>query len=328
MSHKIEIYKTEDGKSEIQVNLEKDTVWLSLNQLAILFDRDKSVISRHIKNIFSEKELVGNSTVAKNAIVPQNEGGRIVERKIDLYNLDVIISVGYRVKSIRGVQFRQWATQKLREYLVKGYVVNQKRLAEKEEEIQILKSGIQIVTRAIEEKAHEDGFGYLKTFSEGLTLLDDYDHQSLDRSGLTLEKAIYPEESQYQSLIEMMKADFNSDIFGFEKDNSFKSAIAQISKGFGDSDFYPSLEEKAATLLYLIVKNHAFTDGNKRIAAACFLMFLEYNNLLTSKDGKSIISNEALASLTLFIASSKPKEMEMVKRLVVSILNRNKTDVT
>ncbi|WP_420320231.1 RhuM family protein [Flagellimonas sp.] len=327
MSYNIEIYKTKDGKSEIQVTLEEDTVWLSLNQLAELFERDKSVVSRHIKNIFSEKELAFNSTVAKNARVHQNEGGRIVERKIDLYNLDVIISVGYRVKSIRGTQFRQWANQRLRDYLVKGYALNQKRLAEKEEEIQFLRSGIRIATRALEKKGSEKGFEYLNHFSKGLTLLDDYDHENLDIKGLTMEPPIFPKESEYRALINKMKVDFNSDIFGFEKDESFKSAIQQISKGFEETDFYPSLEEKAATLLYLIVKNHAFTDGNKRIAAACFLMFLEHNNLLANSSGEMVISNEALASLTLFIASSKAEEMKIVKKLVVSILNRNKKEI-
>ncbi|TXN34756.1 type II toxin-antitoxin system death-on-curing family toxin [Flagellimonas hymeniacidonis] len=326
MSYNIEIYKTEDGKSEIQVNLEKDTVWLSINQLAKLFERDKSVISRHIKNIFSEKELLFNSTVAKNATVPQNEGGRVVERKIDLYNLDVIISVGYRVKSNRGTQFRQWANQKLKDYLIKGYAINQRRLAEKEEEIHFLRSSIRIVTRAIEEKAGKKGYEYLNLFSKGLLLLDDYDHENLDSKGLTKRTPIYPKESEYQDLVNKMKTEFNSDIFGFEKDESFKSALAQISKGFGETDFYPSLEEKAATLLYLIVKNHAFTDGNKRIAAACFLMFLESNKLLFNEEGEIIISNEALASLTLFIASSNAEEMETVKRLVISILNRNKNN--
>lgn len=324
MSFNIEIYKTKDGKSEIQVNLEKDTVWLSLNQLSELFERDKSVISRHIKNIFSENELTFNSTVAKNATVPQNEGGRIVERKTDLYNLDVIISVGYRVKSKRATQFRIWASKLIKSYLVKGYAINQKRLEKKEQEIRFLHSGIQIISRAIEEKANQEGFEYLAQFSKGLELLDDYDHETLDIKGLTLTAAIYPKPQEYKKLIEIMQAEFDSDIFGLEKDHSFESSIAQISKGFDETDFYNSLEEKAAMLLYLIVKNHAFTDGNKRIAAACFLMFLQNNGILTDELDRPIISNEALASLTLFIAASKPEEMEVVKKLTISILNRNK----
>ncbi|VAW10063.1 Putative DNA-binding protein in cluster with Type I restriction-modification system [hydrothermal vent metagenome] len=315
MSFSIEIYKTKDGKSKIQVNIENDTVWLSLNQLSELFDRDKSVISRHIKNIFSEEELVFDSTVAKNATVPQNEGGRIVERKIDLYNLDVIISVGYRVKSKRAAQFRIWASDLIKRYLKKGYAINEKRLAEREKEIKFLRSGIQIVSRAIEERASKEGYEYLNQFAKGLSLLDDYDHENLDIKGLTKRKAIYPQIQEYQALINQMKQEFDSFVFGLEKDQGFESAIAQISKGF---------EEKAAALLYLVVKNHAFTDGNKRIGAACFLMFLQHNDILIDEIGIPIISNEALASLTLFIASSKPEEMEIVKKLIISILNRNK----
>lgn len=326
MSFNIEIYRTADGKSEIQVNIENDTVWLSINELSELFERDKSVISRHINNIFREKELTLNPTVAKSATVHQNEGGRIVERKIDIYNLDVIISVGYRVKSKRATQFRIWASNLIKTYLIQGYAVNQKLLHEKEKENTILRSGIKILGRAIEEKINNEGFHYLNIFAKGLNLLDDYDHESLDKNGLTKRKASYPEEEDYRLLINTMRSDFQSEIFGFEKDASFKSAIVQISKGFGENDFYSSIEEKAATLLYLIVKNHAFIDGNKRIAAACFLMFLEKNNLLYNPTGKTIISNEALASLTLFIASSKPEEMETVKNLTISILNRNKSE--
>ncbi|WP_394970262.1 RhuM family protein [uncultured Croceitalea sp.] len=246
------------------------------------------------------------------------------DKPVNFFNLDVIISLGYRVRSKRGTQFRVWANKVLKDHLIKGYTINKKRLEEKDSEIKFLRSGIQIVSRAIEYKAKEKGFEYLKQFSKGLSLLDDYDHENLDTKGLTKRDAVYPKEKEYQALISQMKTGFDSTVFGFEKDGSFKSAVAQISKGFGEKDFYPSLEEKAATLLYLIVKNHAFTDGNKRIAAACFLMFLEYNNLLNNKEGKAIISNEALASLTLFIAASKAEEMQIVKKLVVSILNRNK----
>lgn len=326
MSFNIEIYRTADGKSEIQVNIENDTVWLSINELSELFERDKSVISRHINNIFREKELTLNPTVAKSATVHQNEGGRIVERKIDFYNLDVILSVGYRVKSKRATQFRIWASNLIKSYLIEGYAINQKLLQEKEKENTILRSGIKILGRAIEEKINNEGFHYLNIFAKGLDLLDDYDHESLDKNGLTKRKAIYPEEEDYRFLIKTMRSDLQSEIFGFEKDGSFKSAIVQISKGFGENDFYSSIEEKAATLLYLIVKNHAFIDGNKRIAAACFLMFLQKNNLLSNPAGNTIISNEALASLTLFIASSKPEEMETVKNLTISILNRNKSE--
>lgn len=291
--------------------------------MGVLFDKGIPTINEHIKNIYKENELVEHSTIRKFRIV-QTEGSRTIRREILHYNLDVTISVGYRVKSQRGTQFRIWATQRLKDYLIQGYAVNLKRLEQTEKEIKFLRSGIQIVSRAIEEKANEEGFEYLNQFAKGLTLLDDYDRENLDARGLTERKAIYPLKEEYQALIDQMKQEFDSAIFGFEKDQSFKSAIAQISKGFEEADFYPSIEEKATTLLYLIVKNHAFTDGNKRIAAACFLMFLQRNNLLIDKIGNPIISNEALASLTLFIASSKPVEMETVKRLIISILNRNK----
>ena len=212
----------------------------------------------------------------------------------------------------------------MKDYLIQGYSINQKRLEQTKQEIHILRSGIQILGRAIEDKAQEQGLEWLTQFAKGLTLLDDYDHERLDSKGLTKTAATYPTKDEYQFLIDQMKEEFNTDVFGLEKDQGFESAIIQISKGFGEEDFYPSIEEKAATLLYLITKNHAFADGNKRIAAACFLLFLEKNNILNDEEGISIISNEALASVTLFVATSKPEEMETVKNLIVSILNRNK----
>lgn len=319
----IEIYKTVSGETEIEVNLDEDTVWASENDLIALFGKSRRTIGYHIKNIYAEGELDKNSTW-RNFRQVQKEGLRDVIREISLYNLDLIISVGFRVNSKEGILFRIWAANVLKNHLVEGFSLNEKRLREKEMEVEILKSGIQIVNRALEEKANHEGFEYLRLFAQGLTLLDDYDHENLDEKGFTHIPAIYPELYEYNYLIDEMKTEFNSDIFGLEKDKSFESAVAQISKGYKDSDFYPSVEEKATTLLYLIVKNHAFTDGNKRIGAACFLMFLQRNKLLTNEIGKLIISNEALASLTLFIASSKPEEMETVKKLVISILNRNR----
>jgi len=321
--NQIEIYHNEKSNITVAVKLVGETLWLDQYQIAHLFDTDRTSIGRHLKKNYTSKELDIEATSAKIAQV-QKDGGREVKRNINFYNLDAILSVGYRVNSKKGTAYRIWANQVLKDYLVKGYSINKKRLAEKDKEIKFLHSGIQIVSRAIEEKATQKGFEYLNQFLKGLSLLDDYDHESLDTKGITLSEAIYPKRKDYQSLIDRMKAEFDSDIFGFEKDQSFESAIAQISKGFDETYFYPSIEEKAATLLYPVVKNHAFTDGNKRIAAACFLMFLQQNNLLINKLGNPIISNEALASVTLFIASSKPEEMEVVKNLVISILNRNK----
>ncbi len=248
-----------------------------------------------------------------------------MKREIDFYNLDAILSVGYRVNSLRGTQFRQWATQRLKDYLVEGVAINEKRLEQKNKEIQVLHDGIRILSRAIEEKAMaSEDFAWLHQFSLGLQLLDDYDHESLDTAGKHTRKALYPNMAEYMDLVEQMRSEFNSDIFGKEKDGGFDSAVNQIRQGFGNQDAYPSLEEKAAMLLYLVVKNHAFVDGNKRIAAACFLLFLDRNGLLYNSPGKPIISNEALASLTLFVAASKPEEMETVKKLLISVLNRSR----
>jgi prophage maintenance system killer protein len=322
----IEIYQSTDGQTQVEATFDQDTVWLNQEQLSDLFDRDRTVIGRHVRNIFKEGELEEKVVCADFAHTTQHGAiqGKTQTKTAKYYNLDVIISVGYRVKSLRGTQFRQWASKRLKDYLIKGYAVNKKRLEQTNQEIQILKSGIQILGRAIEEKAQEKGLEWLNQFTKGLTLLDDYDHERLDSKGLSKGSVIYPNIESYKQLVNQMKSEFQSDVFGVEKDKGFESAIFQITKGFGNDDFYPSIEEKAATLLYLIIKNHAFADGNKRIGAACFLLFLEENNMLTNSDGTTIISNEALASLTLFVAASKANEMETVKNLTISILNRNK----
>lgn len=241
----IEIYRTDDGQTQIELIFEDESFWLPLQQISKLFERDKSVISRHINNIYKEGELDRIATVAKNATV-QIEGKRKVEREIEFYNLDVIISVGYRVNSKQGTQFRQWATQRLNDYLVQGYVINEKRLAQKQQEVQTLKDGIRILSRTIEGKLGETELDWLEYFAKGLELLDDYDHEQLDNRGLTKRPANYPESADYEKIIDTMRADFDSTIFGKEKDGSFRSAIGQISKGFGKEDFYPSIEEKAA----------------------------------------------------------------------------------
>ena len=321
----IKIFRAKDHKVEVSVQLDNETVWLNRNQLATLFDRDIKTIGKHINNVFKEGELSKEATVAKYATV-QKEGDRDVTRDVEHYNLDVIISVGYRVKSQRGTQFRIWANGVLKDYLIEGYAINQKRLAQKEQEVQVLKNGIQILSRtvgrAIEEKGEDNE--WLKVFAKGLNLLDDYDHEQLDRTGLTLKKVDYPTLADYQELINQMMTEFDSAVFGKEKDKTFQSSIAQIEKGFDRDDFYPTIEEKATMLLYFVVKNHSFVDGNKRIAAACFLKFLQQNKMLFNAQQQPLISNDTLASLTLFIASSKPEEMQTVTRLVISVLNRNR----
>jgi len=322
MENQIEIYKSEDGQTEVEVRFEKETVWLNQYQLAELFKTDRTSLLKHLKNIYEIGELDEKATCAKIAQVRQ-EGKRKVTRQILHYNLDAIISVGYRVNSKRGTQFRQWATKRLKDYLVQGYAINEKRLEQKKQEVRHLKDGIRILSRAIEDKAEDEDFKWLNLYAAGLRLLDDYDHETLDSKGKTDSPVTYPSYEDYMGMVEQMSAGFDSEIFGQERGDGFKSAIEQIRQAFGNKELYATFEEKAATLLYLIVKNHAFTDGNKRIAAACFLMFLERNNRLGPGENL-VISNEALASLTLFVAVSKPDEMETVKQLIISILNRNR----
>jgi len=317
MENQIEIYYDNEGHTRIEVKFEEETVWLDAHSMAAIFGVQRPAVVKHIGNVYKTGELEMSSTCSILEQVASD--GKV--RKMNLYNLDMIVSVGYRINSSKATQFRQWATQRLKDYLILGYAINEKRLAQKQQEIQTLKDGIRILSRAIE--SHNQDPGWLTRFSKGLELLDDYDHQRLDTKGLNQQPAMYPDRRDYMDIIDTMKNDFDSAIFGKEKDEGFKSAIAQIAQSFGGQDFYPSIEEKAATLLYLIVKNHAFVDGNKRIAAACFLLFLKTNNILHDTNYTPIISNEALASLTLFIASSKAEEMETVKKLTISVLNRN-----
>lgn len=241
--NKIVIYKTQDKKTEIEVQFEGDTVWLNQMQMAALFNQTKQNISLHIKNCFKERELNKKSTV-KETLTVQTEGKRQVKRNIEYYNLDVIISVGYRVKSNRGTQFRQWASQRLKEYLIKGYVINEKRLAEKQQEIQYLKTGIRILQRVVIEQASTEESEILRIFSKGLELLDDYDNERLDFIGKTSSKTKYPEESEYLLVIKKMKSEFSSDIFARPKDESFISSIKQIEQSFNGEDLYRSIEEK------------------------------------------------------------------------------------
>ena len=319
----IVIYQSGNNQIEVSVQFDKETVWLSLKQIALLFDRDKSVISRHLRNIYREGELEASSTVAKNATV-QIESGRSVKRDIDYYNLDAIISVGYRVNSKQGTQFRKWANQILKDYLVQGYAINEKRLQQKQQEVEFLKTGLRIVSRALENAGDEQEQAVFLQFAKGLAILDDYDHEALDKKGLTQKETVYPDFQDYMKLILRMYSDFESEVFAKPKDESFHSSINQIKQTFGDAELYPSIEEKAANLLYFITKTHSFVDGNKRIAAACFLYFLQQNNALLNSKDEPIISNETLATLTLYIANSRTEESEVVKRLIISVLNRNR----
>lgn len=314
----IEIFSSASG-TDVEVKLDNDTVWLDAHQIAVVFNVQRPAIVKHIGNIYKSGEL---DKEASCSIMEQlaSDGRR---RKMNFYNLDMIISIGYRVNSLRATQFRIWATQRLKDYLVQGYAINEKRLEQKQQEVQHLKTGIRILSRAIEDKVDEADNPMLQLFAKGLALLDDYDHEALDSKGHSNKQANYPTVDDYLELINEMQSDFESDVFAKPKDDSFLSSVNQIRQNFADEDLYPSIEEKAATLLYLIVKNHSFVDGNKRIAAACFLYFLQQNQLLLKADGEPIISNEALASLTLFIATSKSEESDTVKKLIISILNRS-----
>lgn len=322
----IVIYQTPDNQTQVEVQFEGETFWLTQEQIAQLFERDRTVITKHLRNIFNEGELDQQVVCANFAHTTQHGAikGKTQEKQVKYYNLDAILSVGYRVNSKRGTQFRQWATQRLKDYLVQGYAINEKRLAEKQQQVEYLKTGIRILSRAITQQATKEDSQTLQIFAKGLELLDDYDHEQLDSKGKTIRQTVYPDVQEYLAVIAKMKSAFVSNLFAQPKDKGFESSVKQIAQSIGDEDLYISIEEKASTLLYLIVKNHSFVDGNKRIAAACFLHFLEKNDLLYLEDNHPIISNEALAAITLFVATSKPEEMEIVKQLIISILNRNK----
>jgi prophage maintenance system killer protein len=322
----IVIYQTPEGKTELEVKLERETLWLHQYQLAELFETDRTSILKHIKNVYETGELSEDATCAKFAQV-QTEGKRSVTRQILHYNLDMILSVGYRVNSKRGTQFRIWANNVLREYLTKGYALNEKRLTEREKELQVLKAGIQLLERSVTNQARqlEQAKAFVRVisdFSKGLGILDDYDNGTLDSKGLTEKETALITYEECKGIIGQTKDEFRSPLFGLEKDDTFRSSIGQIYQAFGGRELYPSVEEKAAMLLYLIVKNHSFVDGNKRIAAAIFLYFLNANGILYRQDGIALIDGNALAAITLMIAESNPSEMETVKRIVVSILNR------
>lgn len=321
----IVIYISEDGSISLDTKLENDTIWLTQKQMAELFGVKTPAINKHLNNIYNEGELDKISTVSILEIV-QKEGNRDISRKIAFYNLDAVISVGYRVNSSRATQFRIWATNTLKEYLTKGYVINEKMLKAQQNKIQTLQSTVSLLTRSIQNQIStvdeaQDVANILDNFAKGLDLLDNFDHKTLDTKGVTQKEAVVISESEFLKVIDKMKSEFASDVFANPKDESFASSVNQIYQTFGGNDCYPTLEEKAAMLLYLITKNHSFSDGNKRIAASCFLYFLNKNNMLY-KNNLPIIDNGTLFALTLLIAESEPSEMEIMKQIVVSVLNK------
>ena len=318
-------YEILGSSKSIEVNLQDESVWLSLMDISQLFDRDKSVISRHIGNIYRENELSKDSTVAKIATV-QNEGSRSIIRKINQYNLDVIISVGYRVKSPRGTRFRIWATGIIKQKIIESARKNSLGKTEEEKYSQLVKM-IDIATTT-SEKADlnpSEAKGILKVlqnYAFALETLDRYDHQSLKIEGTKnkdLKKLSYIEAKR---LIEEWREIQNAtDIFGNEKDKSFESSLQTIYQTFGGQNLYPSIEEKAANLLYFIVKNHSFTDGNKRIAAGLFIYFLDLNNILYNVRQEKRIGDNALVAITIMIAESKSEEKEIMIKLIVNLIN-------
>jgi len=323
----LKIYQLENGKTEIQVKLYNETVWLTQKQMSELFDKDIDTIGLHLKNIYKSGELSELSTTEEYSVV-QKEGNRKVKRKVKFYNLDSIISVGYRVNSRRGILFRIWANQILKEYLIKGYSLNEKRLRQQNQQLKELQETVKVLGNVIniQKLTNDESLGLLKVISDyayALDILDQYDYQTLKISEIS-EKEIY--KLSYENAIRqirIVKDKFNnSDLFGREKDESFKSSILTIYQTIGGIDVYPSIEEKAANLLYFITKNHSFTDGNKRIAAFLFIYFLERNGILFNEYGGKRIADNTLVALTLMIAVSRPEEKETMIKVIVNLINR------
>ncbi len=304
MNKDLVIFESEDGNVSLDVNIEQETVWLTQAQIMQLFERDQSVISRHINNVFKEGEVDKESNMHFLHIANS-------DKPVKFYSLDVIISVGYRVKSQRGVEFRRWANNVLKQYILQGYAVNYNRITQLGEVIRIMK-------RTENNLDAKQVLSVIEKYSLALDLLDDYDHQTMKRPAGN--KAVYVlSYEECRKIIDTMKYNANSDVFGNEKDDSFKGSIGNIYQSFGGEDVYPSLEEKAANLLYFITKNHSFSDGNKRIAATMFLYFLDKNGVLL-KDGEKLIDDHTLVALTIMIAESKPEEKEMMISVIMNCI--------
>lgn len=307
-----EIVLFENQGVKLEVNLSDETVWLTQAQMAELFEKAKSTINEHIKNIYKEGELIEEETMTKFG------NSEFSDKPINYYNLDVIISVGYRVKSKEGIKFRKWANKILKDYMIKGFAVNQKRLEYLEKTIKL----IDIANRIDEKLENNDAKEILKVigeYSKALNLLDDYDHKTLKKiEGNVDNRKI--EYKQCKEIINKLKFNEESTLFAIERDRGLESIIGNIYQSFDGQDIYKSIEEKGANFLYLIVKNHIFTDGNKRVAATLFIYFLNFYNILY-KNGKQIIDNNTLAALTLLIAESNPKEKSVIIDLVMNFLN-------
>lgn len=317
----IELYRSSNGETQIEVRFEDETVWLSLNQIAELFGRDKSVISRHLKNIYKESELNYSSTAAKNATV-QTEGKRNITREIDYYNLDAIISVGYRVNSKQGTQFRIWATNRLKEYLIKGYSINQKRLQELNQIVQIIAQSENNTNQITETKGL---LNILTKYAKSFILLNQFDSNAIELKNLdeniTYEieynEAVISINELKNQLIEQKEA---TELFGNQKDQNFEGILKSVTQTFDGNYLYPTIEEQAANLLYFIIKNHPFSDGNKRIGAFIFVWFLEKNKHLLKNNGENKINDNALIALALLVAQSNPNEKELMIKLICNLI--------
>jgi prophage maintenance system killer protein len=330
VDNQIEIYKSLGNATEVRVVFEEETVWLSQKQMAELFGRNRVAITQHIGNIFKEEEL-NEQLVCKDFLHTTQHGaitGKTQEKTTKYYNLDVIISVGYRVKSKQGTQFRQWATQRLKDYLVQGYAINEKRLQEATGKFQDLKNAVKLAAKAgnIEALTTVEAkgiLGVIEQYAYALETLDKYDHQKLTietpNEETEIQKLTY--ENAIQQIIIWRDFQKAGNLFGNEKDQSFKSSLETIYQTFDTIDLYPTFEEKAANLLYYIVKNHSFSDGNKRIAAGLFVYFLDMNNKLLNEEGNKRIGDNALVAITIMIAESKSDEKDMMVKLVVNLIN-------
>ena len=325
-NNQIIIYQTEDGQTQVDVRMENETVWLTQAQMVELFQTTKQNVSLHVGNVFKEGELEQKSTV-KEYLTVQQEGERKVTRKVKYYNLDVIISVGYRVKSKRGTAFRIWANNVLKQYLIKGYAVNERI---RKEQIGELRQLVGMLGRTIQNQpllSNDETnalFEVVTDYAYALDTLDNYDYERLTINKTTKEELFHATYENAMEAIDGLREKFGGSVlFGNEKDDSFKSSIGQIYQTFGGEELYPSVEEKAAMLLYLVTKNHSFSDGNKRIAATLFLWFLNGNRTLYHPDGSKRISDSTLVALTLMIAESRTEEKDVMVKVVVNLINKN-----
>jgi len=314
------LYQSADAGPVLDVRLERDTVWLTLNHLAELFGRDKSVISRHLRNVFKEGELMHAAVVAKNATTAAD--GKTYQ--VEYFNLDAIISVGYRVNSLRGTQFRIWATNVLRQHLVRGYTVHEKRLRELNQAVRLIADVAQ--RRPLSGDEATALLNVVADYAYALEVLDDYDHQRVRLGDVSVGPVLALGLDEARQVIVRMGERFGATgLFGREKDTGLEGSLSAVMQTFDGHEVYPSLEEKAAHLLYFLVKNHYFVDGNKRIAAALFLWFLEKNQALYRADGGKRIADNALVAITLLIAESRPDEKDVLTQVVVNLINQRNT---